>query len=235
MGGPQMPAGQNAVASAPLGVGWRVFPESLPVATHFCLRPPPGGEPVAMSSPLSVAAQGPGQGIRGRLWGWHHFSGKCEGAAPAPLRAAGEGGTGGQRHRATSHPRARARVRVPGCSLEASPLALTLPPHLSWGLEGRVSRTDMLACCPRMCGTRWAMCPWSGMMTSPMWATTWMAGASISPCAPGMSWTSSWTEWTTPNTGEPGGATGGGRGARGGQRRVCSSDGRPPGAQCRTG
>lgn len=27
----------------PLGVGWRVLPESLSVATHFCLRPPPGG------------------------------------------------------------------------------------------------------------------------------------------------------------------------------------------------
>lgn len=91
LGDPQMPAEQSGFC---FRLEWAVRVLQVPACGYpLCLRPPArGGSPWAMRSPLSVAAQSPSQGIRGgRLWGWHHFSGKCEGTAPAPPRARGVG------------------------------------------------------------------------------------------------------------------------------------------------
>lgn len=172
----------------------------------------------------------------GRLWGWHHFSGKCEGAAPAPLGPV-VGGWGGGQHQPPCHvtPQGEGMSRCPGPVPPASrpiPLLSLVPPALacdSWGAwkEGwawGVPDADTLACCPRTSGTRWAMCPWSGTMTSPTWAMIWMAGASTSPCGPVTSWTSFWTRWTTLITGKQAGMgpVGAGRGGF-----ELASDGRP--------
>lgn len=181
-----------------------------------------------MSSPV-CGCPGPWPGSPRRLRGWHRFSGKCEGTAPAPLRA------GGTAPRATSHRRARARVRVPGRCLEAGPLPLPFTCLcLLGGVEGSwVRGADMLACSLRTSGTRWATCPWSGTPTSPTWAMTWMASASTNLCAPRTSWTSFWTRWKTLTTGEPGGgACGGGMGAG---PQLMAPMGGPPGAPCRIG
>lgn len=46
-----------------------VFPESRPAAARFCLRPHQGREPTGDEVTLPVAAQSPGQGIRGEALG----------------------------------------------------------------------------------------------------------------------------------------------------------------------
>lgn len=58
--------------------------------------------------------------------------------------------------------------------------------------------------CYRTFGTPWAMCPWRGMTISHMWAMTWTANVSTSPCGHEMSWTSFWTKWMTQISGELG-------------------------------